>query len=512
LGAFLVAAVGLNLAATRHGSGLTSDSLIYLNASRNLLAGRGVSRLSGLTGTKPITHYPPLFPAALAGLQAAGLTTADAARVLGAAALGLNVALVGLSIWRMTHNEWASMLGSFLVLSSPIMIDLHSWAMSEPMFLLWCLCAALLLDAFTSTGRMRFLILTAFAAALGALTRYVGLALIAGLALALLLRSSGRAGRRVLETGAFAAIAVVPISGWYIRNLILSGSLSNYSLVWHAPDSTVLKRPFAVAWEWISPTLFTYPALIGLIVLVVAGGLWLLLKGWKRWGRPPGRWTRSLRKADLRGGLLCFIAAYVGAIGFSILFLGATVPVDQRISSPVYLSLIILLVDAAVSWWTRQERVALKAWLIAAAGVLALSYLARSAALVDALWDESRGYASPSLAVAGSSEVIGRVPDDVLVYTNSFAPLEYFYGRGSVSIPLPGDPVTRQVVGSYAQDLQRMRERIGRGDAVMVLFFATPGEGKVPIELAQGLTLLCERDGLSLYVGDEYTGPRECGP
>jgi hypothetical protein len=109
-------------------------------------------------------------------------------------------------------------------------------------------------------------------------------------------------------------------------------------------------------------------------------------------------------------------------------------------------------------------------------------------------------------------DIVRALPGDLLIYTNSIGPLEYFYGRGSVSIPLPGDPVTRQVVGSYAQDLQKMRERIGRGDAVMILFFATPGEGRIPLELAQGSRLLCDENGVKLYVGDGYTGPRECGP
>jgi hypothetical protein len=79
-------------------------------------------------------------------------------------------------------------------------------------------------------------------------------------------------------------------------------------------------------------------------------------------------------------------------------------------------------------------------------------------------------------------------------------------------IPLPGDPVTGQAVTSYADDLLARKGRIMEGEAAMVLFFASPGEGRIPTELGQGLTLLCGENGVRLYVGDEYRGPRECGP
>src|SRR5262245_38410829 len=95
-------AVVLLLFATRPGLGVGPDSTTYLDAARHLRQGEGLVVLEGSHGTRPLSHYPPLYPALLA---LAGTASADAlagARALHALLFGVNVLLVGLLIRRAT--------------------------------------------------------------------------------------------------------------------------------------------------------------------------------------------------------------------------------------------------------------------------------------------------------------------------------------------------------------------------------------------------------------------------
>ena len=499
-----IAGVGVMLAATRHGSSLTSDSLIYINASRNLIAGRGISRLSGLHSIKPIAHYPPLLPLLLAGLQSVGLESLDAARALNALAFGMNVLLVGAILCAVTRRTWPTLLGMFFMLASPIMIDLHSWAMSEPLYLLWGLAAVLLLHAYGTTHRRFFLIVSATAAGCAYLTRYVGLSLVVTLLLALLADGGRNVGRRVADALTFLAISLTPMAVWMVRNLLTSGSATNYSFVWHPFSMLLLKRPFGLLWEWLFPFRFTYPALLIMVgVLFAAILLLLVLTRRGRW-RPSRDWIKAISWTDARASLSLYVLCYSGSVALSILFLSATTPVDQRIAAPVYVALLVLLIAAVSTHWLFERRVFSHASIVALAVLLGASYVQRSVDLVRELWTESRGYASPIWRETGNLGVVRGLPADLLIYTNSFPALEFFYGRGSYMVPLPGDPVTQLAVPDYEERLAAMRRDIQEGRAVLILFFREPDGTELPRELAEGLEVRHRENGVSIWVGEEF--------
>ncbi|MFA5810669.1 MAG: hypothetical protein WC935_10125, partial [Thermoleophilia bacterium] len=76
-----------------NGIGLRSDSAVYVAAARNLLAGNGLSWLSGGGEVRPMTLHAPLLSIILAGAEAIGLDAIAFARALNAACLGLEVVL-----------------------------------------------------------------------------------------------------------------------------------------------------------------------------------------------------------------------------------------------------------------------------------------------------------------------------------------------------------------------------------------------------------------------------------
>jgi len=146
--ALALAAAGLNLAATRYGPGMTSDSMTYLAASETWLAGLGLGRLSGPHGFKPMTHFPPLFPLLLAGGQMLGSTGIEAGRWINALLHAGTVLVAGLWLELVTRSPVAAVLGTVFVVLSPVLLKVEAQVMSEAAFLflgfsgLWLLATA----------------------------------------------------------------------------------------------------------------------------------------------------------------------------------------------------------------------------------------------------------------------------------------------------------------------------------------------------------------------------------
>jgi hypothetical protein len=87
------------LFSTRWGIGLSPDSVVYIASARNLLSGFGLS-VSFTTGEfLPLTHYPSLFSAGLAGLGFVGIDPLDRARWLNALIFGANITLLGIVVY-----------------------------------------------------------------------------------------------------------------------------------------------------------------------------------------------------------------------------------------------------------------------------------------------------------------------------------------------------------------------------------------------------------------------------
>ena len=232
----VAAALGAGLVLARQatwGVGLGPDGINYLAIARNLLAGEGFTDFDGGVSTL----WPPLWPLLLA---ASGLGILDPIRVAGplnAALFGLAVLVLGRYLERRLESRfvarWATLV---FALSAPV-AEVARQAMSEPAFLLFSILALIATDRFFETagadgdGDRSLLFRAALWSALAWLTRYLGVALAASVALLLLLRR--RRARPLRTRGAdaalYAAVAAAPMALWLFRNLRATGSLTGHT-------------------------------------------------------------------------------------------------------------------------------------------------------------------------------------------------------------------------------------------------------------------------------------------
>ncbi|MCK6539303.1 MAG: phospholipid carrier-dependent glycosyltransferase, partial [Anaerolineales bacterium] len=186
----LIAALGtfLVLQATPEGLGLSDDSIAYIAGARSILNGDGY-RAAWLASNKPVTHFPPGFSSVLAFLGLFGLDPLRGTRFVNALLFGVNAGLLGILVWRMTPSLTAGLVIAALFVANGDLLQVHTAAMSEPLFIFFSLLSFWMFDLYfelppSSVGRgiageWWWLVACGVFAGMAYLTRYAGLALAA---------------------------------------------------------------------------------------------------------------------------------------------------------------------------------------------------------------------------------------------------------------------------------------------------------------------------------------------
>ena len=325
-----------------YGVGLYADSINYIAVARNLLAGEGFANYGG----DPYTLYPPLYPL----LLAAGLGALDPAQIaaaLNALIFAITIFAVGTFLLRRLASRplaiWATLT---LALAIPL-ADIASFAMSEPAFILAYTLALICAHRYLRQGNTAALLWTAMFCALAWQTRYIGIAAVGVVGLALLLRRAAPIPRRAQDAAIFALIAALPMAAWLLRNALATGDLIGGPLAvdYSLPEAIADIRGGIAAWSYFDLPLIPRDeiALQALVVVVAASAAALLAMRARRPSpadaRPPSDWLA----AWLFGG---FALAYCAALLASVALNRAWHGIEPRYLLPLYVPLLVVLAVA----------------------------------------------------------------------------------------------------------------------------------------------------------------------
>ncbi len=208
----------------------TPDSMLYVDAARNVAAGRGLA-ISALGLNEPgvpiaarlplpLTTYGPLYPLAIAALSHAGIEAADAA-LLVAALSWLAILLLAWALARRAWGDAAGLLAPALLLMYAPLRDAASTAWSEPLAVS-LLLASLLALPLAGRGALPRVLVSGLCAGLAFATRYAFLPALALGPVALLVaaRPSRRSAGAPAAWLAAAFAVVVPV---LLRNHAIDG-------------------------------------------------------------------------------------------------------------------------------------------------------------------------------------------------------------------------------------------------------------------------------------------------
>lgn len=418
------------------GIGLGSDSAVYIAAARNLLEGKGLSWLSGGGEIRPMTLHAPLLSIVLAGVEVLGIDGIEGARWLNAICFGLAVVLVGVLARQFTSSQWLGVLAALITAVTGELLQVHAWLMSEPLFIPLMLGGVLALHTYVARGGKQWLVLGALAFGLAALTRYAGLALpVAGTAFLWIdPRTTWR--RRMAETAWMLTLGLIPLTAWMMRNAILTGQTGGRSFgpnlaLWpFVRDETV-----SIVLKWFVPLrlvefVMARPVLVLMVVCIAVLAAAMLA------GMLLRRSTRLTVISDpgwsgLLFMLLCLVAL-LGIVFSAALLSSPGADVIDRVLSPAYPLLVVVLMEALAWLWGRRRA----AFRVGIALLVLLLLLDKTMYEYWTIRGSIRGlgYASPAWRTSATiREVIAMDPD--VIYTNDTAAVYLLAGRPAYLIP-----------------------------------------------------------------------------
>jgi hypothetical protein len=515
LGFMAAGAVWVLLYSTPEGLTLSDDSIAYIAGARSILTGDGY-REAWLASNGPVTHFPPGFSSVLALVGVSGLDPVRGARFINALAFGANAFLLGLIGWRMTRSQGAGILLALLFVVNASMLRLHVAAMSEPLYIFFSLAAFLAFSQyFEDVGRTAsptyfrwlrddgWLILTSTLTAFAYLTRYAGLALLATFVGALiLLQDTWR--KRLTSAGIFILSFIPWAAAWSIRNRLVADNVTNRTLVYHPLTAENIETGLYNFSEFLIPVeawrrvLLNTPNFIVTLLLIIGFSTlaWLLYNGLKKFIQPASERPEVL---SFTNGLYLF--GYLASILSSMMLFDASTKFKLRILSPVYLSLLVLLVF--LGCWLWQRRALFWRSLVA---VFAVVFLALSVSetldAVNHLHRGGQGYASFKWYDSKAMAFLRGLPKDVHIYTNQSGPVYLYTDRPNYVLPDLVDPVTGLPRGNYEEGVASLQQDVLSGDAVLALFkFGSEEEDvqSIYLQLADGLYLAHESRGDQIY-------------
>ncbi len=508
LGLIAAGATGLILYSTPEGLGLSDDSIGYIAGARSILSGQGY-REAWLASNGPVTHFPPGFSAVLALVGLGGLDPLRVARFLNSLLFGANTLLLGVIGWRMTKSQVAGIVLALLFAVNASLFNAHAVAMSEPLYIFFSLAAFLTFSKYfreqsdSEPSDSKWLIATGILVAFAYLTRYAGLALLATFIVALILLNDSWK-KKLTSVGIFLVSFLPFMIGWAIRNMIVADNATNRTMVYHPLTAENIETGIYNISEFLIPVedwrrmLIQIPnfflavsAILALVLLI-----WLAVKGLKKFFQPASELPEILSFTNA-----LYIFGYLASIFSTMLWFDAATKFKLRILSPVYVSLLVLLV--LFGHWAWRNRNTVLRGLIALTAIFIIGLSAYdTSAFVTKLHKGGQGYASFKWYDSEAMAFLHELPEGTGIYTNQPGPVYLYTGRPTYVLPDRVDAVTGQERERYEEGVQALHEDVLSGNAVLALFkFGSEDEEvqSVYIDLAEGLYLGHSSRGDKIY-------------
>lgn len=468
----LAAGVWALIYATPYGPGLINDSVVYIGGAENILAGNGYSRTSGGGEIKPLTVNVPLYSYSLAAVARTGLDLIKAGWVISLVCLGLNGLLCALLAQRLTGSKGWSLVAAILVVSSDSVLKAHSFALSEPLFITLMLAALILMSYAVERKSWIFPAAAGLIVSLAYMTRYIGLSLLAtGVVVFFLFSSNWK--ERVMKIGWFVGFGLLGAVAWFTRNLMVSGTAANRSLLYHPLTVDKLQEGTQTLLQFLFPDRFNLHPIApafwdGFAIAMIFGKIILAYLFWRGFKISP----KFSGSNHIQTALIVVLQSlfYLVVLFLSLTLLDASTALENRILVPVFVGVILVVVYLLNYLWMRKQTWA--PWLSAAiALIIVLANLYDGRRAVIDLHTDGQGYASAYYRNSQTIDALKRMPPST-IWTNRVPAVNLLADRPAYALLAPIDPLTRQKRPNYDSSLQGIRTSVLNGNAFLVVFEA----------------------------------------
>jgi hypothetical protein len=460
-----LAAAGLVLAVTPYGVGTSPDSAVYLGTAAQLLQGQGLTVPFGNPPGQMLSHYPPLYPLALALFGLANPDLAQSARLLQAGLFAANTILWALILYvLLPRRHWLAGILVTVLVAAPALLVLHSMAWSEGLFLLLGFAGLLLAWQAAQRGGIVGWVAAGDFFALAFLTRYAGAAFSAT-ALFMLVIQALPLRDRVTRLAAALLSSLIAAVLWFGY----SAGLGNRSLAFHWPDISRWQQGVNTLAGWLFiPASFPGWFKAG-AAAVVFGGILLLTAYVSRVG------LAAEAPRRLANWLVVFALLYSAFLLTVLFFVDANLPLDDRILAPLLLTLFFLGVYGLAHAVQRLN--SLQNGLLLLAGIALVLWFGYHAVLQDLRFiqlgrTEGLGFYSRSWRTSPTlAELeLRNLPEQTQVASNSAEAVYLLSGRSSISLPRAVDLTSGLQNADMDQELADLAAQLHAGTLVVVYF------------------------------------------
>lgn len=461
---------------TKHGIGIYPDSIFYLDAAHNFLKGHGLS--TSFDGAiTPLTHFPPFYPLLLASIGYTGINLLDGARWLSAFLLGANIFLVGfITNHYCPKPAWIALFSSLLMLSSGTMLEIHSMALTEPLFIFLSFLGLFLLALYVERNKFLLLIASALVIGLAFLTRYIGLTLIITGTIGIYLSSQKSQRNKIIDCLVFAGISVSLGLGWSLRNLILTGVTTDRTFLFHPIEYDQIRDLFDTFSFWLLPEgvslylgiSFLFTEIVGLLIFVS------LILGLKLKHRKAQFISFLANSHYLLTFLLLFIFIYESFLLVSVSFFDAYTALDNRILSPLYVCF-LLIMGIMGKLLAEVKRKTFLYFIFCIVLICTYSHLFYGKDWITRNSSDGLVYASKAWQKSATMMQIKSLPAEISIFSNDYAVIYFITGRHATKVPYKLNPFTQKINEKFSTELAALKTQVESKKAVVVYFAMSEG-------------------------------------
>jgi hypothetical protein len=440
------------------GPWVLSDSTGYIFCARNLLAGNGLGLFGPSGAFHPLDLQPPFYSLVLSFFGLFGADLVIAARWIDVTLFGLTILLVGVSLYTFTKSSWLSVICSFLLFCMPVMVDIYSGAMSEPLFIFTGLAGIFLILLFLRNNRYIVLVAAALSSGLSMLTRYAGLAFIITGIIGLLVFSRRSWKNKIGSAFIYGVVSSLPSIGWLIWLRVQSSnprSLYINANIWEQFTKFRLDV-MEIFWSWLPFTSllprYTYNLAKNLLIIFVF--LMLVLSCLAVWKvrKNSLRVSNSYSGLTFAGLMTVFTAAYMLILGFSYIFSDPPTSV-YRILLPVQIVVVIgffsLLLFFVRAWSSVKWLNLIPIFLSIG---ISISYLHDSIKIVSQYHQNGGGYTSQYARSSPTIHEVEQIPLNIPLISNESALVLFYTGRPAYDISELLDREPQVITNRYGDD------------------------------------------------------------
>jgi len=468
-----------------------SDSTVYIVSARNLAQGQGLGVQMPGGGFAPSSGHPPLYQTILAAATIVGMNTLEAARWLDIVLYAAGILFLGLGLLRLGWPRWIVLVGIAAFFIHPLVLDIYSGAMTEPLFttltLGWILSLTL---ALTESRAQTWYAAATACLGLALLTRYPGMAQLGAAAVGLVLFGREDWKHRFLRATYLSLAAALPALIWLGLLAINPAVDSPRSMAWDlaglSKNLQVLRVGIVdVIWSWLPFTRYLpevhyrvhLAAVVATGLILAAPTLGFIVKN--------GLTTVARGDQATRSAIVFATLAGLAALGhlavFSIAFVLSRAKPDfsTRVLSPLFIfGFLWLLADISLLARTWPTRRLIPILGTAAIVLFSANSFPKALEKVEQMHQSGGGYSGRVWRQSELLEAVAALPPKIDLASNEPALILLWTGRAAHPLDLlldpPSDPTQIQPFGLSLDDSSGQAFREGK--LVLVLFNTFPNE------------------------------------